>query len=88
MPKVILALLFVAVSFNVHSEQNNSTLRFNQNAYGTGVHSDQYGRAYQTEPNIRLQQNTYGPGQHSDQYGKPVKVNPYGTTNGGKSWTH
>lgn len=57
------------------------------NAYGPGIHSDQFGRPVRLGPSSGgspgyygdSQLNTpnaYGPGVHSDQYGRPVQVYP------------
>ena len=63
------------------SGQSINTIK--ENAYGLGVHSDQYGRAVKYEVQggstgefIKVKQNTYGPGIHSDQYGRPVRTRP------------
>jgi hypothetical protein len=58
---------------------------YKHDAYGLGVHSDQYGRPVKWEVQgnpeadtslLRVQQNTYGMGVHSDQYGRPVRLRP------------
>ena len=55
----------------------------NSNAYGYGVHSDQYGRPttfevvgqpYENTSHLQVQQNAYGLGVHADQYGRPVRT--------------
>ena len=69
----ILLVFFVSSAYGWDDPLNV----YQQDAYGLGVHSDQYGRPYTTEPGIQLQQNTYGLGQHSDQYGRPVHPKPY-----------
>ena len=60
-----------------------SSVVVNENAYGLGVHSDQYGRPVRySVPNgvpgetLKVQQNAYGLGVHSDQYGRPVRTEP------------
>ena len=56
-----------------------------KNAYGPGVHADQYGRPvkWQVQGNsqtdttlLDVKPNVYGPGIGSDQYGRPVKLKP------------
>lgn len=49
---------------------------YTQDAYGPGVHSDQYGRAYTTQPDQQIRQNTYGFGQNSNQYVQPMQPKP------------
>lgn len=58
---------------------------YKPNAYGLGVHMDQYGRAFQWktqsgQPVILepVQPNAYGPGVGMDVYGRPVKQSPWG----------
>jgi hypothetical protein len=55
------------------------------NAYGLGIHSDEYGRPVkyqvQGEPEadttlLQVKQDAYGPGVGMDQYGRPVKTVP------------
>lgn len=61
------------------------TSDFNKDAYGLGVHSDQYGRPVTVQPahgsgntsdSYIQTRDAYGPGMHSDQYGRPVVVVP------------
>ena len=56
------------------------------NAYGYGVHSDQYGRpvrwqvqgdSYGDTSHLKVKQNAYGPGVGMDQYGRPVRAVSY-----------
>lgn len=55
------------------------------NAYGQGVHMNQYGQPVTLRPDfggvpgeqLQIQPNTYGPGIHSDQYGRPVREYPW-----------
>ena len=62
-----------------------ATGELNENAYGLGVHSDQYGRAVKyidantnkpCGPLTKIQPDKYGLGGHADQYGNPIKVVP------------
>jgi len=53
--------------------------RLTPNAYGPGVHMDEYGRPVKLyTPNgvpgeqVQIKPNAYGPGVHMDQYGRPV----------------
>jgi hypothetical protein len=70
-------------------EAGDPTLRINENAYGLGVHSDQYGRVIEykpvtppgapklmPDPLLRVDPNVYGPGIGRDQYGRPVEAVP------------
>lgn len=51
------------------------------NAYGPGVHMNQYGQAVTLTPesggvqgeHLEINPNAYGPGIHMDQYGRPVR---------------
>ena len=55
-----------------------------ENAYGPGLHMDQYGRPVEIAPQngsrnpyTRIQQeDAYGPGIHMDQFGQPVTIQP------------
>lgn len=66
------------------TSNTNDTLR--PNAYGPGVHANQYGQAVTVAPDfggvpgevLRLNQNAYGPGVHMDQYGRPVREHQWG----------
>lgn len=65
----------------MNSNQINTTNDYKPNAYGHGVHSDQYGRSFRWEtqdgqviaPNTKVTPNGYGHGVHMDQYGRPVR---------------
>lgn len=67
---------------SAQSQSLNSGLQ--PNAYGPGVHMNQYGQAVTLqapggspgEP-LQIKQNAYGPGVHMDQYGRPVKERLY-----------
>lgn len=71
----LVALLGACVAADSIAWENQGN-QYNTDAYGHGVHSDQYGRAYQTQPGTEIKNNTYGFGNHSDQYGKPVHPKP------------
>lgn len=51
------------------------------NAYGPGIHMNQYGQAITLRPqgggvpgeHLKIKPNAYGPGIHMDQYGRPVR---------------
>ena len=66
--------------YNFNTQSN---LRIN--AYGQGVHMDQYGRPVTLKPDfgsvpgeqLQIQPNAYGPGIHMDQYGRPVREHPW-----------
>ena len=57
-----------------------------ENAYGPGIHQDQFGRPVQyhvqgwpaNEPTqtLRVKPNAYGPGIGMDQFGRPVTTTP------------
>jgi hypothetical protein len=65
---------------------SGENLEIRNNAYGLGVHADQYGRPVDLKPAGQGGGNTsgsyiqtpdaYGPGIHSDQYGQPVQTIP------------
>ena len=63
---------------------NTSQGPIKQDAYGPGVHQDQYGRPVKlrtqqgpTDPTMRIQQpDAYGPTVHMDQYGRPIQTAP------------
>ena len=85
---IIAALSFSMNAFAYDYSYSDSTIK-KQDAYGYGVHSDQYGRAVTiqpkndysngyTDPGLKIKENKYGYGQHSDQYGRPVTIQPYG----------
>ena len=85
---IIAGLSFSINTFAYDYGYSNSTIK-KENAYGYGVHQDQYGRAVTIQPNtgysngysdpgLKIKENTYGYGQHSDQYGRPVTIQPYG----------
>lgn len=69
-----------------HFDYSNSSMDVTPNAYGPGVHSDQFGRPVQysvpnwpaNEPtqNLQVKPNVYGPGIGQDQFGRPVNVKP------------
>ena len=50
-------------------------------AYGLGVHMNQYGQPVTVKPDfggvpgeqLQIKENAYGPGIHMDQYGRPVR---------------
>jgi len=68
---------------DVRSSSMN-TLR--PNAYGPGIHANQYGQAVTVAPDfggqpgemLQLKQNAYGLGVHMDQFGRPVRESPFG----------
>jgi hypothetical protein len=70
------------VALRRQQERGDGDLKLN--AYGPGVHMDQYGRAVTLRPgwgnddtgNLRIEQDAYGPGVHMDQYGRPVYSQP------------
>jgi len=51
------------------------------NAYGPGIHMNQYGQAVTLKPDyggvpgqyLKIKENAYGLGVHMDQYGRPVR---------------
>jgi hypothetical protein len=55
------------------------------NAYGLGVHMNQYGQPVKLWPDfggvygeqLQIKQDAYGPGIHMDQYGRPVREYPW-----------
>jgi len=61
--------------------ETNTSNGYKPNAYGHGIHSDQYGKPFQwatqdgkvISPNTKVTPNVYGPGVGMDQYGRPVK---------------
>lgn len=63
---------------------DNSAPTIEQNAYGAGLHMDQYGRPTRLSPDfgavngeiLKIKPNAYGPGIHMDQYGRPVREYP------------
>ena len=67
---------YLVLFFIVGSANADPFLQLQQNAYGPGVHMDQYGRAIHSQPELQLRPNTYGPGMYSDQYGRPSTVQP------------
>lgn len=68
------------------SSPTGENLTIKNNAYGLGVHSDQYGRPVDLKPANQGGGNTsgsyiqtpnaYGPSIHMDQYGAPVQAVP------------
>lgn len=60
----------------------NTTIK--PDAYGLGVHSNQFGQPIKLVPDfggvpgerLRIKPNAYGPGVHMDQYGRPVREKP------------
>jgi len=54
-------------------------------AYGPGIHMDQYGRPVRLQPDfggvqgemLQIKPDAYGPGIHMDQYGRPVRQYPW-----------
>ncbi|WP_159918359.1 hypothetical protein [Pantoea sp. 18069] len=57
---------------------------FKPNAFGPGVHMNQYGQAVTLQAPggaqgemLQIKPNAYGPGVHMDQYGRPVRERPY-----------
>ena len=50
-------------------------------AYGPGMHMDQYGGVIKTQPGLRFEQDAYGPDVHMDQYGRAIKFNKPQTIN-------
>jgi capsid protein len=76
--EALIAVLRVAAQPDYNYNGN-----INTNAYGYGVHSDQYGRPtsfevvgqpYENTSHLQVQQNAYGLGVHADQYGRPVRT--------------
>lgn len=64
--------------------QNNpyvSANRLQLNAYGPGIHMNQYGQAVTLKPDfggvpgeyLKITEDAYGLGVHMDQYGRPVR---------------
>jgi hypothetical protein len=59
---------------------------FRQDAYGLGVHANQYGLPVTVRPIhgggqgelLQVNPNAYGLGMHSDQYGRPLQEVPFG----------
>jgi hypothetical protein len=55
------------------------------NAYGPGVHMNEYGQPVQLKPDwghipgeqLKIAPDVYGPGVHMDQYGRPVREYNY-----------
>jgi len=59
------------------SRSYSSSRIVKENAYGPGIHKDQYGRAVTTSSGAKIvKENAYGPNIHMDQYGRPVTVVP------------
>ena len=87
-PVVIAMTVVMAVFANgVNAWDSDRSNRIQQyDAYGTGVHNDQYGRPATLEPTYgpsdanafnRIQKyDAYGMGVHEDLYGRPVTVQP------------
>lgn len=69
---------------NFSTDHSFGTIR--ENAYGLGVHSDQFGRPVRYEvPNwpkneptefLKVKPDAYGPGIGQDQFGRPVRTGP------------
>jgi hypothetical protein len=63
--------------------QGGSSLQMD--AYGPGVHMNQYGQPVRLRPDfggvsgeyLQIKPNAYGPGVHMDQYGRPVREYPW-----------
>lgn len=80
---LVISILYSASIFAY--DYSNSTIK-KHNAYGHGVHKDQYGRAVTIQPKnnsysnplLKIQENKYGYRQHSDQFGRPVTIKAYG----------
>jgi hypothetical protein len=68
----LILLITVLVTMPVAAEE----LDLEKDAYGLGVHSDQYGRPWKSEPGQELKKDAYGLGVHSDQYGRPIQQKP------------
>ncbi|MBN2512537.1 MAG: hypothetical protein JXB18_06325 [Sedimentisphaerales bacterium] len=68
-----------------YTQDFSSTGGLTPNAYGFGVHSNQYGQPIRLRPDygyvpgetLQIKENAYGLGVHSDQYGRPVREYPY-----------
>lgn len=88
MNKFFLILLLASSSAFAWQDQDPNYGNIQQDAYGPGVHMDQYGRPVQIAPAyprygnqyndsyIQVNPNVYGPGVHSDQYGRPIRTQP------------
>ena len=84
---VIFSIGFMYGESTFAYDYSNSTIQ-KENAYGLGVHMDQYGRAVTiqpknnhtgyTNPLLEINENQYGYQNHADQYGRPVTIQPYG----------
>jgi hypothetical protein len=75
--KTLLALALLTASATLHAQTANENLELKKDAYGYGVDSDQYGRAWKrSDPNMDLKKDAYGLGVHSDQYGRPIQQQP------------
>jgi len=90
MKKIIGLVLILALSGCASSETwlqeetssggYKSSNSYKKDAYGPGVHMDQYGRPFEwtpkdgqkVEPWNNVKPNAYGPGVGMDQYGRPV----------------
>jgi hypothetical protein len=68
----LIMLLAALVTMPVAAEE----LDLKKDAYGLGVHSDQYGRPWKSEPGQELKKDAYGLGVHADQYGRPIEQHP------------
>ena len=84
--KYLLTIILFYSSISLAYDYSNSTIK-KENAYGPGIHMDQYGRAVKIQPKshsssdpfLKIKENTYGDRSHSDQYGRPVTIKPYGS---------
>lgn len=83
----LFVLLIVAEAKSGQSSSINTISvpqkKITPNAYGPGVHMDQYGRAfewqvvgnpYENTAGLSIQPDAYGPGMGMDQYGRAVKA--------------
>jgi hypothetical protein len=83
---VFLSILIFAGCYSVDSASTYSPRNtITPNAYGPGIHMNQYGQPVQLKPDfggvygeqLRITPNAYGLGVHMDQYGRPVREVPW-----------
>jgi hypothetical protein len=66
-------------------QTSGNSFSFKLNAYGQGVHMNQYGQPVILKPDfggvpgeqLQIKTNAYGLGVHMDQYGRPVREYPW-----------
>lgn len=82
-PVFAVAVVLAGIGSRSNHNTNYVNPGYQEDAYGPGIHSDQYGRPFkwqtqdgQSDPFLKVKPNAYGPGIGSDQYGRPVKAVP------------